>query len=110
MSGDRKQEVCDKFANMERQIGPGGMTRLYQCGGDFPVAFEQATVLCGPGGLRPGSIPGSCDITSQPDRYGRRKLHGSDHEPAHSSEEMCNVACAKIKAQVHLNVCACLYV
>ena len=103
MSGDRKKEMCDKFANMERQMGLGGVMQLMECGGDFPAAFEQAKVLCGAGGPRPGS----CDATNQPGDNGRRSLQGLTEGPGSA---MCNTVCTKAKAQVHLFVCACLYV
>ena len=49
MTGDRKQEACDKLHGFELQVGEG-MSNLIACGGDFPSALEGAKALCGSGG------------------------------------------------------------
>ena len=107
MSSDRKQKVCDKLANMQRQIGPAGVTQLLECGGDFTKAYELATVSCGSGTLQK---PGSCDITSQPGQNVRRSLDESTnvtHASGSEVEHMCDALCSNVKAEVHL--CAYLH-
>ena len=110
MSSDRKKEVCDKHASMEREIQPSGVAQLLACGGDFLMAYELAMVECGPGAfLRPGaskksgSESASCDITSQPDQNARRSLYVPTDASGSDAEHMCDTVCTKAKAEVHLH-------
>ena len=46
MTGERKQEACDKLTGFEAQMG-AGVAEIKKCGGDFPEAFKAAKTFCG---------------------------------------------------------------
>ena len=96
LSSDRKKEACDKLDIMERQIGSVGVTKLMECGGDYPAALQQVTAVCGSLSLNSGS----CEIASQPDNNEHRSLFASENDHASEDKNNCDAVCTAAKAQV----------
>ena len=80
MTGERKQEACDKLTGFEAQVG-AGIADIKECGGDFPEAFKAAKAFCGTDGAEGSTAPPAAGS-------------GAGH--------LCNIA----KAQVRLYMCA----
>ena len=119
-SNDRKKEECDKLDRIELQLGPAGLAKMIECGGDFPMAFKHAKAFCATGRatgddskVTPSAEgvhlnEGSCDVSSQPGSNGHRSLHLPADGTGSDGEKMCDAVCTKAKAQVYL--CMLLYV